>query len=164
MAHIIKSQSIRRVVYTVLITSLTCLIVSITIYQGQYFQNWFNSSYATYKQFIIIGWFILFAYYGVCLFYLWQTNTKGRNYLFLFGIQFFAFAVFVISVYCYSAYILATVSSIISVIFSCWLAVKLFKNKQYVLVSLIVVLILIYVYCVLYGILCCSLEYGVWKE
>ena len=106
MAHIIKSQSIRRVVYTVLITSLTCLILSLIIYQGQYFQNWFNSSYAPHKQFIIIGWFILFAYYGVCLFYLWQTNTKGRNYLFLFGIQFFAFAVFIISIYCFSAYIL----------------------------------------------------------
>ena len=164
MAHIMKSQSIRRVVYTVLITSLTCLIFSITVYQGQYFQNWVNSSYAPHKQFIIIVWFILFVYYGVCLFYLWQTNTEGRNYLFLFGIQFFAFSVFVISVYCFSAYILATVSSIFSVIFSCWLAVKLFKNKQYVLVSFIVVLILIYLYCVFCGILCCSLEYGIWKD
>ena len=90
MAHIMKSQSIRRVAYTVLITSLTCLIFSITVYQGQYFQNWFNSTYAPHKQFIIIGWFLLFAYYGVCLFCLWQTNTKERNYLFLFGIQFFA--------------------------------------------------------------------------
>ena len=164
MAHIMKSQSIRRVAYTVLITSLTCLIFSITVYQGQYFQNWFNSTYAPHKQFIIIGWFLLFAYYGVCLFCLWQTNTKERNYLFLFGIQFFAFAVYVISVYCFSAYILATVSSILSVIFSIWLVIKLFKNKQYVLMSFIAVLILIYLYCVFCGILCCSLEYGVWKE
>lgn len=159
-----KSQSLRRVAYTILITSLTCLILSITIYQAQYFQNWLNSAYAPHKQFIIISWFLLFAYYGVCLFCLWKTNTKGRNYLFLFGIQFFVFAVFVMSLYCFSAYILATVSSIFSMIFSCWLAVKLFKNKQYVLVSLIVVLILIYLYCVFCGILYCSLEYGVWKE
>lgn len=164
MAQIMNSQSIRRAVYTVLITSLTCLIFSITIYQGQYFQNWFNSTYAPHKQFIIIGWFLLFAYYGICLFCLWQTNTEGRNYLFLFGIQFFAFSVFIISVYCFSAYILATVGSIFSVIFSCWLAVKLFKNKQYFLVSLIVVLILIYLLCVFCGTLCCSLEYCVWKE
>lgn len=159
-----KSQSIRRIVYTVLIISLTCLILSINICKGQYFQNWLNSAYAPHKQFIIIGWFLLFAYYGVCLFCLWQTNSKERNYLFLFGIQFFVFSVFVISVYCFSAYILATVSSIFSVIFSSWLAVKLFKNKQFVLMSLIAVLILIYLYCVFCGILCCSLECGVWKE
>jgi len=65
MAYIMKSQSNRRVVYTVLITSLTCLILSITIYQGRYFQNWLNSAYVPHKQFIIIGWFLLFAYYGV---------------------------------------------------------------------------------------------------
>ena len=164
MAYIMKSQSIRRVVYTVLITSLTCLILSITIYQGQYFQNWFNSKYAPHKQFIIIGWFFLFLYYGICLFCLWQTNNKGRNYLFLFGIQFFAFAVYAISVYCFSAYILATVSSILSVIFSFWLVIKLFKNKKYVLMSFIVVLIMIYLYCVFCGILCCSLEYGAWND
>lgn len=164
MAYIMKSQSIRRVAYTVLITSLTCLILSLTIYQGQYFQNWLNSAYTQNKHLIIIGWFFLFLYYGVCLFCLWQTNTKGRNYLFLFDIQFFAFAVYVISVYCLSAYILATVSSILSVIFSIWLVIKLFKNKQYVLMSFMAVLILIYLYCVFCGILCCSLEYGVWKD
>ena len=164
MAEIKKYRNIRRAIYTVLITSLTCLILSLIVYQGRYFQNWLNSEYSQHKQFIIIGWFILFAFYGVCLFCLWQTNTKERNYLFLFGIQFFAFAVYVISVYCFSAYILATVSSILSVIFSIWLVIKLFKNKQYVLMSFIAVLILIYLYCVFCGILCCSLEYGVWKD
>ena len=164
MAYIMKSQSIRRFVYTVLIIILTCLILSITIYQGQYFQNWFNSKYAPHKQFIIIGWFFLFLYYGICLFCLWQTNNKGRNYLFLFGIQFFAFAVYAISVYCFSAYILATVSSIFSVIFSIWLVIMLFKNKQYALMSLLAVTVLLYFYLVFRGIIYCSLEYGVWKE
>ena len=53
-----KSRSIRRIVYMVLIIRLTCLILSITICQEQYFQNWLNSSYEPYKQFGIL----FFAY------------------------------------------------------------------------------------------------------
>ena len=164
MAKIIKNKTFERLLCSFIIATFMCLILSLIVYKGQYFQNWLNSAYASHKQIIIFGWFLLFTYYEVCLFCLWQTNTKERSYLFLFGIQFFAFAVFVISVYCFSAYILATVSSILSVIFSFWLVIKLFKNKKYVLMSFIVVLIMIYLYCVFCGILCCSLEYGAWND
>lgn len=159
-----KSQIFKRIVITFIITTLSCLILSLLVYKGQYFQNWLNSVYAPHKQITVIGWFLLFGYFGVCYLYLWQANTKERNYLFLFGIQFFAFAVYIISVYCFSAYVLATVSGILSVTFSFWLAIKLFKHKQYVLMSLIIGIILIYLYCVFCGILYCSIEYGTWKE
>ena len=164
MAKIIKNKTFERLLCSFIIATFMCLILSLIVYKGQYFQNWLPSAYASHKQIIIFGWFLLFTYYEVCLFCLWQTNTKERSYLFLFGIQFFAFAVFVISVYCFSAYILATVSSIFSVIFSIWLVIMLFKNKQYALMSLLAVTVLLYFYLVFRGIIYCSLEYGVWKE
>ncbi len=164
MVKTIKPKIYKRIVITFIITNLSCLILSIIVYKGQYFQNWLNSTYTPHKQITVIGWFLLFAYYGVCILYLWQTNTKERNYLFLFGIHFFAFAVYVLSVYCFSAYVLATVSSIMAVAFSVLLAIKLFKNKHYVLMSMIIGIILIHIYCVFCGILYCSVEYGVWKK
>ncbi len=159
-----KLRNIKRIVTSIIITSLTCIALSLIIYQAQSFQNWLNSEYTQHKQLIIIGWFLLFAYYSVCLFNLWQTDTKEKYYLFLFGIQFFAFAVYSISLYCFSAYALATVGSILCVIFSFWLAIKLFKNKQYVLMFLIIGLMFIYLYCAFCGVLYCSIEYGVWKD
>ncbi len=159
-----KFQSIRRVVFTILITSLTCLILSIIIYKGRYFQNWLNSPYTPHKKLSVVFWFLLFAYYGICLFCLWQTNTKERNYLFIFGVQFFAFVLYVIAVCCFSAYILATVSSILSVVFSFRLAIKLFKNKQFVLMLLISVVVALYLYLVFCGMIYCSIEYGNWKK
>lgn len=159
-----KTQVKKRITYSIIITVLTCLVLSIIVYYGRYFQNWLNSEYNSGKWFFIIGWFLLFAYYGICFFYLWQTNRKGRNYLFLFGIQFIAFAVYIISIYCFSAYILASISIVLSLISSFWLAIKLFKNKQYVLMSMIITLILFYFYCLLCGILYCSMEYGGWKD
>ncbi len=162
MIKIIKSQTFRRIAFSFLITSLSCLILSLIIYKGQYFQNWLNGIYTPHKQVTVICWFLLFAYYGICLFCLWQTNTKERNYLFLFGIQFLTFAIYVISVYCFSAYVLAIVSSILSVVLSFWLVIKLFKNKQYVLMFLLAVILVLCLYCVSCGIIYCSIEYGIW--
>jgi len=82
----------------------------------------------------------------------------------LFGIQFFTFAIYVISFYCFSAYVLATVSISVSVIFSMWLVILLFKNKQYVLMSLLAIFVLLYLYFLFCGVINCSLEYGVWKD
>ena len=83
---------------------------------------------------------------------------------FYLEIYFFSFAVYVIAIYCFSFYILAMVSSALSVIFSIWLVVLLFKNNQYFLMSLLAVLVVLYLYFLFYGVLCCSLEYGVWKD
>ncbi len=164
MAKFIKNKTFRRLVFSFIISTLACLILSLIIYKGQYFQNWLSSVYSPYKQITVIGWFLLFTYYGVCLFRLWQSNKKDSNYLFLFGVQVFTFAVYEIAFYCFSAYILATASSILSVIFSIWLIVLLFKNKQYVLMSLLVVILVLYLYLAFCGIFYCSLEYGVWKD
>ena len=164
MAKIIKNKTFERLLCSFIIATFMCLILSLIVYKGQYFQNWLNSAYASHKQIIIFGWFLLFAYYGVCLFCLWQSNKKDSNYLFLFGVQVFTFAVYEIALYCFSAYILAAVSSILSVIFSIWIIILLFKNKQYALMSLLAVMVLLYFYLVFRGIIYCSLEYGVWKE
>ncbi len=164
MAKFIKSKTFRRIVSSFFITTLACLILSIIVYNGQYFQNWLNSEYAPHKQITVIGWFLLFVYYGICLFCLWQFNKKESNYLFLFGIQFFTFAIYIISIYCFSAYIMATVSSAVSVIFSIWLVILLFKNKQYVLMSLLTVIVALCLYFLFCGVFYCSLEYGVWKN
>ncbi len=118
MTKFIKSKTFRRIVISFFITSLASLILSLIVYKGQYFQNWLNSAYAPHKQIIVICWFLLLVYYGICLFCLWQFNKRDSNYLFLFWIQFFTFAIYVISIYCFSAYIMATVSSAVSVIFS----------------------------------------------
>lgn len=164
MAKFIKSKIFRRIVSSFFITTLACLILSFITYKGQYFQNWLNGAYATHKQIIVICWFLLFVYYGICLFCLWHFNKQKYNYLFLFGIQFFTFAIYVISIYCFSAYILATVSIAVSVIFSMWLFILLFKNKQYVLMSLLAISVLLYLYFLFCGVINCSLEYGVWKD
>ena len=163
MAKFLKSKTFKRIVISLFITTLVCLTLSFIIYNGQYFQNWLNCVYSPYKQITVIGWFLLFAYYGVCLFCLWQSNKKDSNYLFLFGVQVFTFAVYEIALYCFSAYILAAVSSILSVIFSIWIIILLFKNRQYALMSLLAVMVLLYFYLVFRGIIYCSLEYGVWK-
>lgn len=164
MTKFLKSKTFKRIVISFFITTLVCLTLSFIVYNGQYFQNWLNSAYAPYKQITITGWFLLFIYYGVCLFCLWQSNKSDSNYLFLFAIQVFAFAVYTIAIYCFSAYILASVSSAVSVIFSIWLVVLLFKNKQYALLSLLVVILVLYLYLAFRGIFYCSLEYGVWKN
>ncbi len=164
MAKFIKSKTFGRLVSSFFIITLTCLILSLIVYNGQYFQNWLNSAYAPHKQITIISWFLLFVYYGICLFCLWQSNKKDSNYLFLFAIQIFTFAVYVISIYCFSAYILAAVSSALSIIFSLWLVILLFKNKQFVLMSLLAVLVVLYLYFLFCGVIYCSLEYGVWKD
>ena len=52
-----------------------------------------------------------------------KSNEKQKSYLFLFGIQFLAFVVYVISTYCLATYIIATVSSILSLIFAFSLAI-----------------------------------------
>ncbi len=164
MAKFIKSKTLWRLVSSFFIITLACLILSFVVYYGQYFQNWLNSAYALHKQITIIGWFLLFVYYGICLFCLWQFNKQDSNYLFLFAIQIFTFAVYIISIYCFSAYILVAFSSALSIIFSIWLVNLLFKNKQYVLMSLSVVLVFLYLYLLFCGVLYCSLEYGVWKD
>ena len=163
MTKFIK-KTLRRIVFSFIIATLACLILSFIVYNGHYFQNWLNSVYAPHKQITIIGWFLLFVYYGVCLYCLLQSNKEDSNYLFLFGNLFFSFAVYVIAIYCFSFYILAMVSSALSVIFSIWLVVLLFKNNQYFLMSLLAVLVVLYLYFLFYGVLCCSLEYGVWKD
>ncbi len=164
MAKFIKIKTFRRIVSSFFITTLACLILSFITYKGHYFQNWLNSAYAPHKQITVTGWFLLFVYYGICLFCLWHFNKQEYNYLFLFGIQFFTFAIYVISFYCFSAYVLATVSIAVSVIFSMWLVILLFKNKQYVLMSLLAIFVLLYLYFLFCGVINCSLEYGVWKD
>ncbi len=159
-----KSQSIRLKSYSILITCLTCLILSIIVFQGRYFQNWLYSADTLHKVLVIIAWFVLFAFYGVCLSNLLKSNEKQKSYLFLFGIQFLAFAVYVISTYCLATYIIATVSSILSLIFAFLLAIKLFKNKQYALMFLLILIIIYYLYCVFFSMIFCSLEYGTWKD
>ncbi len=162
MTKFIK-KTLRRIVFSFIIATLACLILSFIVYNGHYFQNWLNSVYAPHKQITIIGWFLLFVYYGVCLYCLLQSNKKDSNYLFLFGVQVFTFAVYEIALYCFSAYILAAVSSILSVLFLIWIIILLFKNRQYALMSLLAVMVLLYFYLVFRGIIYCSLEYGVWK-
>lgn len=159
----IKS-TLKKIIFSTIITCLSCLILSIIIFSGQYFQNWLSSAYAPHKQIILVGWFIFFIYCGICLLFLWQSNSKEKNYLFFFAIQFFAFAVYLISIYCFSAYILAMVSSIISVIFSTRLVITLFRYKQYFMMSLLLVILFINCYCAYSGLVCSSLEYGFWKE
>lgn len=164
MIKILKYANIKRIACSIIVACIACLILSIIIYKGQYFQNWLNSDYTPYKKIILSGWLLLFVYYGACLYLLSKTNSKENNYLFFFLIQFFSFAVYLISVYCLAAYILATVSSILSIIFSACLSVSLFRNKRYVLMLFVTVIIIIYLYCVVKGILYCSIEYGVWKN
>ena len=106
---------------------------------------------------------LLFVYYGLCLFRLLQIKEKDTTPLFLFGFQFIAFSVYMIAVYCFSAYALATVGGIFSVIFSCRLVFELFKNRRYVSALLTAAVTALYLYCVFCGIIFCSLEYGVWK-
>ena len=62
-----KSQNIKRIILTLLITSLLCLTLSVIVYRGQNFQNWLHSDYSTNKYVIIIGWFLLFVYFFICL-------------------------------------------------------------------------------------------------
>lgn len=164
MAKFVRNKIFGRIAFSFIITACLCLTLSLIVYNGQYFQNWLNSPYAPHKQIIITGWFLLFVYYGICLFCLWQSNRKDSNYLFLFGAQIFTFAIYVISVFCFSAYISATVGSVLSVILSVWLAILLFKNKQYGLMTLLAAAAALYLYLAFRGIIFCSLEYGVWKD
>lgn len=162
----IKSSivTVKKIVLSVLITCLVCSILSVIIFKGQYFQNWLNSDCATYKPIVLVYWFLFFAYSGICLLCLLQSNSKETNYLFFFATQFLAFAIYLISVYYFSTYILATVSSVISVIFSIRLIITLFKNQQYFTMSLMLVMLFVHLHCVFRGIVYCSMEYGFWKE
>lgn len=156
--------SLKIILLSIVITCLTCLILSIIIFNGRYFQNWLNSDYASHKQIIIVDWFLFFAYDGICLYSLWKSNSKDRNYLFYFTIQFLAFTIYLISVLSFGTYILATVSSIVSVIFTIRLIILLFRNKRYVAMSLLLVILFINCYCVFSGLVYSSLEYGFWKD
>ncbi len=164
MTKTVLSPNFKRALSSLTISCSACLVLSAVVYKGKYFQNWLNSAYASDKRLILIGWFLLFVYYGLCLFRLLQIKEKDTTTLFLFGFQFIAFSVYMIAVYCFSAYALATVGGIFSVIFSCRLVFELLKNRRYVSALLTAAVTALYLYCVFCGIIFCSLEYGVWKN
>lgn len=99
------------------IVGLSCLILSLIVFNGKYFQNRINCEYSPHKQIFLTCWFLLFAYFAVCLFCLIKTNSE-KDILFFFGMQSFTFALYMISVYCFAAYVTATVSGKLSVFFS----------------------------------------------
>jgi len=164
MIGIFKTKNIKRIISSILITSLLCLSLSIIIWNGKYFQNRLKSPYEIHKKSMLIGWYLMFAYSGICLFYLWKTNSDEKNYLFLFAMHFFTFAVYLISVYCFAAYILASISSFLSLIFSVRLVVLLCKNKQYVLMLMMSGIAVVQLCCAFCGTIYSSLEYGIWKN
>ena len=149
-----KSQNIKRIILTLLITSLLCLTLSVIVYRGQNFQNWLHSDYSTNKYVIIIGWFLLFVYFFICLFALWNIDLKENNYLFLFGLQLFTFFI----------YLLAIVSIIFSIFYIVIILLNLLKNKHYLLMLLIFVAVFLYLYFLFCGLIYYSMEYGTWKN
>lgn len=159
-----KSQNIKRIILTLLITSLLCLTLSVIVYRGQNFQNWLHSDYSTNKYVIIIGWFLLFVYFFICLYALWNIDLKENNYLFLFGLQLFTFFIYIISIYCFSTYLLAIVSIIFSIFYIVIILLNLLKNKHYLLMLLIFVAVFLYLYCLFCGLIYYSMEYGTWKN
>ncbi len=162
MNKIFKTRSIKPMLVSLSIVGLSCLILSLIVFNGKYFQNRINCAYSPHKQIFLTCWFLLFAYFAACLFYLIKTNSE-KDILFFFGMQLFTFALYMISVYCFAAYVTATVSGMLSVIFSARQAALLFGKKQYFLMSIILILVVLHLCCVFCGVIYCSLEYGIWK-
>lgn len=92
-----------------------------------------------------------------------DKNKFRKRYTVFFGMQLFTFALYMISVYCFAAYVTATVSGMLSVIFSARQAALLLGKKQYFLMSMILILVILHLFCVFCGVIYCSLEYGTWK-
>lgn len=164
MNKMLKTQRRRRIVITIVLTAILCLVLSLIIFQGQYFQNWLKSDDTTNKLYVGIGWFALFVYYGVCMFYLWQFNSRENNYLFLFSLQFAAFAWNLICVYCLALYIAALISCMLSFALSIYLAVRLYQDKKYIVMLMLALLAMLYLYCIFSDAIYCLLEYGIWKD
>ena len=133
------------------------------IFNGQYFRNRLNSDYATRQPIVLACWFFIYTTVFVCS-VCGNQIPKKKEHLFYFGVQFLAFAIYSISVFCFSAYILATVGSVISVIFSICLIVSLFRNTQYFTMSLIVVTLFLYLHCVFCGIVIAQRNMGFGKN
>lgn len=64
------------------IVGLSCLILSLIVFNGKYFQNRINCAYSPHKQIFLTCWFLLFAYFAACLFCLIKTNSE-KIYCFL---------------------------------------------------------------------------------
>ena len=92
MNKIFKTRSIKPMLVSLSIVGLSCLILSLIVFNGKYFQNRINCEYSPHKQIFLTCWFLLFAYFAVCLFCLIKTNSE-IHILFSLGMQSFTFAV-----------------------------------------------------------------------
>lgn len=162
MNKFFNARSVKPMLVSLSVVGLTCLILSLIVFNGKYFQNLINCAYSPHRQIVLSVWFLLFAYFAVCLFCLIKSNSE-KDILFCFGMQLFTFSVYTISVYCFAAYVAATVCGVLSVIFSARQAALLFGKKQYLLMSMIMILVILHLCCVFCGVIYCSLEYGIWK-
>lgn len=112
-------------------------ILTITVYSGlgclvftgKYFQNWYNSQFSPPNHFVIFFiWICIFIFLGLTFYSLWNIDVK-KNYLFLFFIQFFCFALNFIAMYRFMLTLLALISTILSLYFSVQLELLIMKNK-----------------------------------
>lgn len=152
-----------KIAITSTLTVLIGAVLGFVVFNGHYFQNWYNSPYTVEIHFLIIGWLVLFGLFGVCFYLLWQLSDS-KNYIILFILQFANFAIHLISVYCFAAYILALTSSLLSLIFSIWTGISVLCKRRYLISTLMLILTLLTLYCVFFSTIFCSLEYGIWKN
>ncbi len=164
MRNKIKTLKFNKSIIAIIITCLNCIVLGLIVFNGKYFQNGYKSFYINYIHYIVAGWLLYFLISGVCFNYLLYNVNKKNSCIFLFVLQYVLFAINLVSVYCFDAYLIALISSLFSFILTVYLAVVLFKNNQYRVFVILLLLIILYGFTVFSNSVCCSLEYGIWKN
>lgn len=141
------------------------LLLSMVVYHGTYFQNWFHASYSPPNKFILfLSWSILFALFVLIFHSIRRSEKKNPPCLFLFILQFFSFFVLFISLSYFTAYRVALVSNIVTLLTSVWLMVVLWKNSHGASALLLVPFIVYLLFQLFICFLWYSLAYGEWKN
>lgn len=140
-------------------------LLSMVVYHGTYFQNWFHASYSPPNKFILfLSWSILFALFVLIFHFIRRSEKKNPPCLFLFILQFFSFFVLFISLSYFAAYRVALVSNIVTLLTSVWLMVVLWKNSHGASALLLVPFIVYLLFQLFICFLWYSLAYGEWKN